>query len=348
MFFNNKKNIGAFTYYILLKSSMKKLRFFFFVSVYFLLASCSHDELTPVSNFETICFENQILPVFQTGCAISGCHSSQSEEGGYLFSDYAGIVRAISPGDPYSSKAYLSIIASGGEHAMPPDRPLPEAERTLIRIWIEQGAMNTTCSDTGGGVVIPKDTSTCFTGEVLPILLSSCSTTDCHDAGSHKEGIVLDSYESIFTYGEESMVVTGNPEGSKLYKVLNASGEERMPPSPYSPLTEAQKQTIYDWIKEGAENTDCIDSCDPAVFTFQLAISTMIENNCRGCHSSSFPNGNIKLESYSDIKAIADNGSLIDVVYGQNGKPLMPPANQLSSCEIQQLENWIADGSLNN
>ena len=322
---------------------MKRACFVLVASLFFIGTSCTHEDIVPIAEFDTVCFEEQILPVFQTGCAISGCHSQESSEGGYVYSDYESIMKSITPGSSGKSKAYQSIISIWSEHAMPPDRPLSEAERTLIRIWIEQGALNTSCIN---GTVVTNDPSTCFSSEVLPILLSSCGTTGCHDVASHEEGVTIVSYTSIMS--KSGLVVAENPTGSDLYQVLNKTGEDRMPPSPYTALTETQKQTIYNWIKEGATDLDCADSCDPSAYTFSLAISSMIENNCRSCHSGTTPSGGILLTSYADIKAIADSGSLIDVVYASNGKPLMPPSNQLSSCELQQLESWVADGSLNN
>lgn len=303
---------------------------------------CTH-EAPDLDQFEAICFEEKILPVFQTGCAVSNCHDSQAAKKGYVFSDYEGIMEAITAGFPDESKAYQSIIAKGGEKAMPPDRPLSENERTLIRIWISQGALNTTCGEPPG----QDDEKACFSRDVLPILISSCATTGCHDPVTHEEDLILNSYANLFN-NEEDLVVPGNPELSKIYVVLNKAGEDRMPPSPNAPLTEAQKQTIYNWIKEGAKDLACADNCDPTAYTYAAVIGPLIQNNCRGCHSGTSPNGGIRLESYTDVKTVAGNGSLVNVINGTNGKPLMPPSNKLSDCRITQIQNWVTDGSLNN
>jgi hypothetical protein len=108
--------------------------------------SCKHD--TPnLDQFDQVCFQEKILPIFQTGCALSDCHNGSHNEAGYDFSSYEGIMQAISPGSPDKSKAYKAIIKKWELlGAMPPSNPLPESERTLIRIWIEQGALNTSCS----------------------------------------------------------------------------------------------------------------------------------------------------------------------------------------------------------
>lgn len=107
--------------------------------VLFMPSSCRHDtdqaELLP-----DICFEKDILPIFQTSCAISGCHNS-SAEGGYNLSDYEGIMKGITPGEPLKSEIYTSLINIwSAEEMMPPDRPLSPEYRSLIKVWIEQGA----------------------------------------------------------------------------------------------------------------------------------------------------------------------------------------------------------------
>lgn len=333
---------------------MKQLLILSSVLLAFLSVSCKHDAPSP-DQFDQVCFQDKILPIFQTGCALSGCHNGSNNEAGYDFSSYEGIMRAISPGFPDQSKAYKAITSKWGEGAMPPSNPLPESERILIRTWIAQGALNTSCSSSGevtdtssvsnsGGNNL-KDTTVCFQNDVLPILLSSCATSGCHDATSHREGLVIDSYDHIMKY---QLVTAGKPNWSDLYTITNPNEGERMPPKPNLALTTTQRQTIKNWINQGAQNTTCSDQCDSSSFTFAAVISPIIENNCRGCHSGSNPQKGISLETYSDIKTIADNGLLSDAINGLNGKPQMPPSSPLSSCEIAQIENWIADGSKNN
>lgn len=106
------------------------------------VTSCTH--LNDLTDLPEVCFEGDILPIFANSCAISGCHDGQGESD-LRFNNYLDISHAVVPGDPYSSKAYKAIIATFGENKMPPDQPLSLDNRTLIRIWIEQGAKLTTC-----------------------------------------------------------------------------------------------------------------------------------------------------------------------------------------------------------
>jgi len=104
--------------------------------ILFILSSCKHDGF-PADQMDQVNFTKQVLPIFQNSCATSGCHDSRGESG-YIFTDYAHIMDAITPGNAYKSKAYKSITSTF--LLMPPNNPLTTSQRTLIRLWIDQGA----------------------------------------------------------------------------------------------------------------------------------------------------------------------------------------------------------------
>ena len=58
------------------------------------------------------------------------------------------------------------------------------------------------------------DTLVCFEGEILPIFQTSCAKSGCHDAGTHEEGYVLDSYQNITKNG----IKPGNPNAVRFMK----------------------------------------------------------------------------------------------------------------------------------
>jgi hypothetical protein len=97
------------------------------------------------SNLDAICFERDILPIFTINCGIIGCHDRQSAFANYVFIDYSSISKGVIPFNPEKSIAYRSIIGKE-ETLMPPGHALSESERILIRVWIGQGAANTTCT----------------------------------------------------------------------------------------------------------------------------------------------------------------------------------------------------------
>lgn len=157
------------------------------------LFSCEH-ELPDANEMPKVCFETEVLPIFQTGCGITGCHDVTTAEDDFIYVDYNSIMESITPGNADDSQAYKSII-SLIDDPMPPDAPLSEGARTLIRIWIEQGAENNDCSEEPPPTGV--DTTACFTRDVLPILLSSCGMSNCHDEVSHEDDIILTSYNYV-------------------------------------------------------------------------------------------------------------------------------------------------------
>ncbi|HYX07628.1 MAG TPA: hypothetical protein VE912_12940 [Bacteroidales bacterium] len=89
-------------------------------------------------------------------------------------------------------------------------------------------------------------------------------------------------------------------------------------------------------------------TCDTTNINFSSIIKPIIDNNCKTCHSGSVPSGNVRLENYTQVKAIADNGKLVGVINGSGGLPLMPPGAPLSSCQITSIEKWVTNGAPDN
>lgn len=128
-------------------------------SCLWLLHSCSHEGI-PADQMKQVCFTSHVLPVFQNSCATTGCHDAATAEDNYIFTDYANILKAITPGNASKSKAYRAITSHS--EIMPPSNPLPMDKRILIRLWIEQGAKETTCEASASikmpdyGIVSPQ------------------------------------------------------------------------------------------------------------------------------------------------------------------------------------------------
>jgi Planctomycete cytochrome C len=315
------------------------------------VTSCTHE--ADISNLPEICFTGEVLPIFVNNCAISGCHNGGGRESRMALNSYSNIIKGIVPGNPNSSSLYQAVIAKWG-NGMPPRQPLSEQNRTIIRVWIEQGAGETVCTDTTGsnGSGNPGGTPqgndyvarSCFTRDILPVLISNCATTGCHDAATHKEGYNLTSYTSAM-----SAVSPGNPSSSRLYQAITTtSGENKMPPSTKPQLTTAEIDSIFNWISYGALNETCGEVCDTInPVTFSGTIWPVIQTSCTGCHSGASPGGNILLASYANVQAAAVNGSLINSITG-NGVTKMPKGGSLSTCRIRQFEIWVNSGSLNN
>lgn len=333
---------------------MKIDKVYFFLAVvtiasaYFWVSSCRHDPGIPAGTPE-ICFDREVLPIFQNNCAMTGCHGGSGRSRMNL-TTFDGIAGEVSAFNPDQSRLYLAIIGRG-EGLMPPRNPLTIESRTIIRLWILQGATHTTCPDTtgkGGGDT--GATRACFTRDILPILVSNCAMAGCHDAITHKEGYNFSTYA-----GTMSTVTAGNYSSSRLYQSITGTGGDRkgemegiMPPPPASPLSQAAIDSIKAWITYGALNEICFQGCDTInPVTFSGIIWPFMQTTCTGCHSGTSPSGNISLTSYANVQTVANNGQLMNALKG-NGVPVMPPSGSLSTCRLRQFELWVNAGALNN
>ncbi len=186
-----------------------------------------------------------------------------------------------------------------------------------------------------------------FEKDVLPILASNCSVTGCHDSITKEEGLDYSSYATTIAKD----IKPGNAKDSDMYEVLvkNPNDDEFMPPKPMLPLSTAQRDIIYNWIEQGAKNLTCNSGeCDMNNITYSNTISPIIQNKCTGCHSGGNPAGGVKITNYTEVKTLADNGTLSGTINDKAGYPIMPPSGKLPDCDIQQLEKWMNDGAQNN
>ncbi|MFH1121083.1 MAG: c-type cytochrome domain-containing protein [Bacteroidota bacterium] len=186
-----------------------------------------------------------------------------------------------------------------------------------------------------------------FQNEVLPLLISGCGMSGCHDASTAQEGVILTSYQSVMNTAE---IIPGNPGRSELYEAITEDDpEDRMPPSPMAALSTDQILLIRKWIEQGAKNNYCDAGCDTNSYTYANAIQPLLDQNCKGCHNATLSSGGIRLDNYASVKSAAVNGSLYGAINHQQGYTAMPQGgNKLADCNIIQVRKWIADGAPNN
>ncbi len=191
-----------------------------------------------------------------------------------------------------------------------------------------------------------NDPAICFERDILPIFVSNCAKSGCHDAQSHKSGYQLDSYAGIIKKG----IVPGNAAASSIWEsiAITADEDEKMPQNA-PPLSTAQLDLIKRWIAYGAvDGGACTSTCDTGSFTYSGVIAPMMQSYCVGCHSSSAAAGG-SLADYSSVKNAAVNGRLIGNISHLPGYNPMPSASlQLSDCQVTQVKKWVAAGALNN
>jgi hypothetical protein len=180
-----------------------------------------------------------------------------------------------------------------------------------------------------------------FSQTILPLITSNCAMSGCHDAISHKEGVILTDYAHIRAYSS-----TTNPAGSTLYRSIVTG---YMPPK--GPLASTQMATLLKWMQQGAKNNSCVASgeCIATNVSYTTTVSPILKTNCTGCHSGTTPSAGIDLNSYATVKVQAANGKLVGSISHSTGYIAMPSATvSLSACEISQIKAWVAEGTLNN
>ena len=102
------------------------------------LPSCTHDPAN-LDTLDSVFYDPQVMLILKESCA--RCHGDNGTTEGFDMKDYPAVMQAVSaPGNPRACKLYQVITDVNGGNMMPPDVPLSQYNRTLIQVWIAQGA----------------------------------------------------------------------------------------------------------------------------------------------------------------------------------------------------------------
>lgn len=108
-----------------------------------MVASCYNDSKEALyANFNTggcdttsgISYSEDVSPILNANCAVSGCHVGSSPQSGIDFSDYNDVRQAARSG-----KLVGRITANTGS-VMPPTGALDAAKINQIETWVDAGA----------------------------------------------------------------------------------------------------------------------------------------------------------------------------------------------------------------
>lgn len=91
-------------------------------------------------------------------------------------------------------------------------------------------------------------------------------------------------------------------------------------------------------------------NCDTSAVTYNNTVAPLLQSTgCVSCHSGGAASGNIVLDSYASVKAVALSGKLYGTISHSAGFSPMPQGgNKMSSCNINKIKAWIDAGSVNN
>ena len=190
------------------------------------------------------------------------------------------------------------------------------------------------------------DPSICFERDILPIFISNCAKSGCHDASSHRGGYLLDNYSNIMKKG----IVPGNTAASRIWEsvAIKEFGLEPMPQEAPG-LSANDLFLLRRWIETGAVDSGaCSSTCDSNNINYSTGIQPLMQRYCTGCHNSPSATGG-SLIDYASVKDAAVNGRLIGNISHLPGYNPMPTTGvKLTDCEIAQVKKWVAAGALNN
>ena len=228
---------------------MKKISFI--ILVFFIwTSSCKHEIINPgglnshsdstgTGIGGSICFETDVLPIFSSSCAKSGCHNAASAQEGYVLDSYQNIIKKdIKPGDAAGSKIYRVLLETGDER-MPKDQPpLTTLQIQRIAQWINEGAQNTT----GCTVTACDTTHFAFLANVQPIFNTYC--TSCHNTtdAATNGGVDLSNYNGAIVHIDHIPGV-----------IQWLPGSQQMPQGG-AKLSDCNIKIILQWIADGAKN----------------------------------------------------------------------------------------------
>ena len=186
----------------------------------------------------SVCFSENILPIFVSKCSMSGCHAPGSKRRGD-FTTYEGIMTQVVANHPLRSEIYKKIDGLGAN--MPPknNTQLTSQEIYLIKAWISMGALNpSNC------ITVCDTTSFKFAEDIQPIMNTWC--VGCHStAGASASGNV-----DLSTY---SGVVNAIANNQLLGSIKHSSGYNPMPQGG-NQLSGCQISKIQSWINFGYPN----------------------------------------------------------------------------------------------
>lgn len=217
------------------------------------ISSCQHESLLtkvvdpdiPSGSSDSPCdpdsvyFVNQIQPILNSNCAFSGCHGGGSAQDGVDLTTYSKIINTgdIRPFNPGGSDLYDAITETDTRKIMPPlpRSPLTAQQITLIRKWINQGALNNRCSDCDTAMFT-------FSGTILPLVESNCK--GCHSGSAPSGGVSLTNYSQIYAQATNG----------QLFGTVNHSAGFKPMPFGQSKLSQCKIDQIKKWIDAGAPN----------------------------------------------------------------------------------------------
>lgn len=103
------------------------------------LASCSNDNEEELFNptdivFENVSYTNDVLPIINTNCAVSGCHAGPTGAAGVTLDDYTQLKAIV------DDERLINVINNTNNYSLMPPSGLADSSIALIEQWVVEGA----------------------------------------------------------------------------------------------------------------------------------------------------------------------------------------------------------------
>ncbi len=210
------------------------------------ISSCKHDppiSLEPVEvSTSEISFRDQVQPILNSNCNMSGCHNASSAAEGVNLSSFASIMsddELVVRFKPDESELMEELRGYGRKGSMPPpgQQPLSSEQINVLKQWILEGARNSFWAQG------PCDTVTSsYASQIEPIMNTACN--GCHSQTSTGGGILLNSYE----------LTKSAAQSGKLLASITHSGAASPMPKGGNKLNDCQIRQIERWISNNYPN----------------------------------------------------------------------------------------------
>jgi hypothetical protein len=209
-------------------------------------------------------------------------------------------------------------------------------------------------------------------GAIRAVLEAKCYP--CHGAETQKNGLRLDSMESLKNGGDSGKpaLVAGDPLVSELVRRITLPREhaDAMPPAGEPALSADETLGVIRWISRGAtwapvetapaaDATPAADPAAPQGVSFAGEIAPILEASCYTCHGAERQRGDLRLDSIEAIQRGSENGPV--VVSGNPEESLLyklttlPPGHPdfmpgqgdpLTSEQSERIRRWILEGAV--
>ena len=184
-------------------------------------------------------FQRDILPILATNCTMDGCHNANDHQDGVVLDSYSSVMNTadVRPFNANGSDLYEVLEEDKSDKWMPYGRAkLPQAQRDLIRDWINQGAKNEIC-----GTGTCDSVNVTYSQTISPIIQTHC--LGCHNNNSAAKVPKFTSYAGVAAVAQNGKLVgaiTRQPNFIPMPQV--------------GKLTACQISQIRKWVNDGALN----------------------------------------------------------------------------------------------